>query len=274
VRDLREHGLRVELAAYGSRVLIDWKEVARDGRPWDELAGALPPEGTPDLERALWAIAVRPAHRILETVLMGRQGDPFVAPEPWLDAFDALVLEAERRLSWRASETAAARARFAARLGRWHALEGTARGAGAERAASEAWLLLEACGNAFAAGAEAPVRGAREPRAAVAAAAGDGSATGPAAALRLFDELLLRDAVARAARGHGVEGEDAWRLAARVRAMLAHPDAGANAQAWRALLADEDARYAAGLGEDATAAEAPRWLRLPSNVTEPSTPGA
>jgi glycosidase len=247
VRELREHGLRVELGGFGSRVLLDWREVARDGRPWDELASALPPEGVPDLERALWAIAVRPAHRILETVLMGRNGDPFVAPEPWLEAFDALVGEAERRLSWPAAGTAAARARLAVRLRRWHGLDVSARGTGAERVAAEAWLLLEACGVAFA-------------------------PTGSSGGLRLFDELLLRDAVARAARAHGAEEEDAWRNAARVRALLAHPDAGTELRSWRVLLGDDDARYAAGLSEDAAATEAPGWLRLPARLEEPSTP--
>src|SRR5262245_31335121 len=65
VRALREHGLRVERQGYGSRVLLDWREVVRDGRPWDGLASAVPPAGTPDLERALWAIAVRPAQHAL-----------------------------------------------------------------------------------------------------------------------------------------------------------------------------------------------------------------
>jgi hypothetical protein len=257
VRELREHGLRLELGAYGSRVLLDWSEVARDGRPWDELAGALAPEGTPDLERALWGIAVRPAQHALETLLLGNNGEPFVAAEPWLQAFDALVREAERLLSRPALEGAAARARLASRLTRWHALEGPERGAGAERTASEAWLLLEACGAAF----TAPVS--------------DGTAG--SGAVRLFDELWLRDAVARAARGHGAEGDEGWRLAARVRALLAHPDAarpasraGAAPAAWRALLADDDARYAAQLAEDAAQAEAPRWLSLPARLAEPA----
>ena len=261
VRDLREWGLRIELGAYGSRVLLDWQEVARDGRPWDELAGALAPEGTPDLERVLWTFAVRPAHRALETVLTGDHGDPYVAAEPWLQAFDALVREAGRLLSWPTPGESAARARFASRLGRWHALDDEARGAGAERSAGEAWLLLEACAAAFVAaapdGVEAP--GVRS------------------AALRLFDELSLRDAVARATRAHGAEDEDAWRLAARVRTLLAHPDVGRVAPArageapaaWRALLADDDARYAAQLAEDAPAADAPAWLTLPVRLAEP-----
>jgi hypothetical protein len=38
------------------------------------------------------------------------------------------------------------------------------------------------------------------------------------------------------------------------------------------LLGDDDARYAAGLSEDAAATEAPGWLRLPARLEEPSTP--
>jgi hypothetical protein len=258
VRELREHGLRVELAGFGSRVLLDWREVARDGRPWDELASALPPEGVPDLERALWAIAVRPAQHLVETVLMGRNGDPFVAPEPWLEAFDAIVAEAGRRLSWPAARANEARTRFASRLSRWHAVEGSTRGTGAERAASEAWLLIEACGAAFdmmrASGAPFDMGRASD------------SPVPSSAALRLFDELWLRDAVARAARSHGAEGEEAWRLAARVRTLLAHPDAAADPRAWRALLADDDARYAAGVPADAAVAAAPAWLGLPARL--------
>jgi len=249
VRELREHGLRVDLGAYGSRVLMDWREVARDGRPWDELAGTLPADGTPDLERALWAIAVRPAQEAIETLLTGRELDPFVAPEPWLLAFDRLTREGERLLSWPARDRAAARARLAARLERWHGLAGAARGTGAERAAHEAWLLLEGCGEAF-----TPGRGC-------------------ASGLRLFDELSLRDAVARAARAHGAEGEASWRLAARVRVLLAYPDAIAERAPWRALLADDDARYAAGLAEDATPKEAPAWLALPSRLGTPQAAG-
>jgi len=156
VRELREHGLKVELGPFGSRVLLDWREVARDDRPWDELASALPPEGVPDLERALWAIAVRPAQGALETVLIGRNGDPFVAPGPWLSAFDALVGEGERRLSWPATDARTARARFAERLSRWHALEGAA-GAGSRRGECRGPAALR---RAVAAGCRRP-RGAR-----------------------------------------------------------------------------------------------------------------
>src|SRR5439155_19460688 len=108
-----------------------------------------------------------------------------------------------------------------------------------EQAAHLAWLWLEAAGEALAPAAPA------------------------AMALRLFDELRLRAAIADALGACGTGGEDAWRLAARVRALLAHPAAGIDAEAWARLVADGDAAWAAGLGPGATPADAPAWLRLP-----------
>jgi len=245
-RDLRERGLPVELNAYGSRVLLDWQEVHRDGRPWDELADTVPATGAPDLERALWALAVRPARQALESALVGHADGERPAREALLEGFDALVAEAARRLSLSARDVTAARARLAARIDALHALTGGAGGFPAERVATEAWLVLEGCGAAFP-GADA------------------------AAGLRLFDELWLREAVAAAAEAQGAEGDQPWRLAARARALLAHPQAAARSaapDAWQALLADDDARYAAGLSEDASIARAPAWLWLPSRLEE------
>jgi len=255
-RELRQNGLRVELHAYGSRVLLDWRAVPRDDRPWDELARTLPAEGVPDLERALWALAVRPAQQALEAALADA-ADPAAA---LLAAFDALVPEAERRLTWSATRSRAARERLAARIEALHGLIGGRSGGAhgpaafpAERAATEAWLLLEGCGAAFAPPADEP---------------GSAPSTG---GLRLFDELSLREAIARAARARGAEGETAWRLAARVRALLAHPQAAgrrATREQWRALLADEYALYATGLTDDSPMAKAPAWLGIPARLEE------
>jgi len=250
VRDLREHGLRVELAAFGSRVLLDWREVARDGRPWDELAHTLPPEGSPDLEHALWALAVRPAQALLEEALLGSQASPAAAREAALRAFDGLSAEAARLLSWPLHDAAAARTQLAQRLERLDALEPAADAAVPERVVARAWLLLESCGAAFAGDVPEPQAG-----------------TGPGT--RLFDELRLREPIARAMRLLGAEGERAWRLAARVRALLVHPRAASRdgtPEEWRALLADPDARYAGELDEDTPRADAPAWLKLPARM--------
>src|SRR5262249_14762044 len=66
--------------------------------------------------------------------------------------------------------------------------------------------------------------------------------------VRLFDELSMREAIARALRDRGAEGERAWRLAARVRALLAHPRAGsatATSEEWQGPPDDDHPRHAA-----------------------------
>ncbi len=260
--ELREHGLRVELAAYGSRVLLDWREVARDGRPWDELASRLQGRDVPDLESALWAVVVEPAHHALEEALAAAPADAAAARAALLAAHDTLIAEARRWLGMEgqlespaaSAEALAAsgRGRFTARLDRLHALAARAEppAPAAERVAHEAWLVLEACGEAFA------------------------GSPGPPAALRLFDELRLREAIVRAVRARGAEGDHAWRLAARVRALLAHPRAvapDAKLADWQVFLADADARFAAGLPEVADPADAPAWLAFPSRFESSAT---
>src|SRR5262249_20661222 len=198
---------------------------------------------------ALWALAVRPAQRALEAALADLDADAAGIRSAWLGAFDALCGEAARLLSRPLVDGAGARARYAERWQRFQALAGPARDFPAERAASEAWLLLEGCGGAFARGAD--------------------TSTAALEGVRLFDELSMREAIARALRDRGAEGERAWRLAARVRALLAHPRAGsatATREEWQALLADDDARYAGELGEDTPHARAPAWLMLPSRL--------
>src|SRR6185436_15393021 len=111
-----------------------------------------------------------------------------------------------------------------------------------ERAAHSSWLLLDACGAAFDPGAPA------------------------ARGLQLFDVLSLREPLANAFRVHGAEGDLAWRLAARVRALLAHPDVHAGGEAWQAFLADDDARFAAGIAPGEEPRVPPAWLALPATI--------
>jgi hypothetical protein len=170
--------------------------------------------------------------------------------------FDAFVPEAAGLLSWAVRDRDGARARLARRYWRWAAHETRATGGHgpgsppAELAAHGAWLLLEACGAAF------------DP------------SSGAAGGLRLFDELWLREPLARAFRARGAEDPLAWRLAARVRAMLAHPHvarAGEGERAWPEFLADADARFAAGLPAGAHREEAPDWLALAPSLASEET---
>jgi hypothetical protein len=173
-----------------------------------------------------------------------------------------LLREASRLLTWRVAELGIERLwqriLVLERLGREAPLPG-AEGSealaesglawsDAERAAHAAWLLLEGCGAKF------------EP----AASASRG--------LRLFDELSLRETLANAFRALGAEGDLAWRLAARVRALLAHPDAHAGGEAWRAFLADDDARFAAGVAPGEDPRVPPAWLALPATVERATAP--
>lgn len=267
-RQLREHGLSVELGPFASRVLLDWHEVARDDRPWDELARHLPAHGVPDLERALWELAVRPAQRLVETAITGLHEHGHAAA---LTACRALVVEAAARLTWQPAGMDAAAVRLGERLAVLDRLEAESgarpapsapgrsaeneapetrlwRWTGAERAAHTAWLLLEACGAVF------------EPEAA------------PARGLRLFDVLALREPLANAFRRHGAEGDEAWRLAARVRALLAHADARSGGEAWRRFLDDEDARFAAGVALGENPLEPVAWSELPARIERATAP--
>ncbi len=251
-RELREHGLRVELVAYGSRVLLDWREATRDGRPWDDLERQLHGSGVADLESALWSLALEPAHAALATFVAGGTVDETARREAALTAYDRLVTEARRLLSL-APPTATGHPRLLARLDRLVSLTPSVgrEETPAEVAAHAAWLLLEASAAAYADPSSATM------------------------ALRLFDELRLREPLANALREHGASGDHAWRLAARVRAMLAHPAATAiprTTARWQALLADADARFAAGIDADARPEDAPDWLSIPARFESATTP--
>jgi glycosidase len=260
--ELRDHGLRVDLGEFGSRVFLDWREVARDARPWDELARRLGGGGVPDLEDALWAIALEPAHAAFAGAFAPTAEDASLRRDAALAAHDALLREARALLSLApaapatpiASSTPSARARFSERFDHLETLVAgstKAETTPAEQAAHLAWLLLESCGFAIAPAA---------PR---------------DAGLRLFDELRLREPLGRALHAHGAEGDHAWRLAARVRALLAHAAAGGDAAGdadRRAFLADPDARFAAAIAEDTPAAKLPEWLALPSRFEARSLP--
>jgi hypothetical protein len=224
---------------------MDWSEVVRDGRPWDELERRLEGRGVPDLESALWDLVVEPLQTTVTTAVRGALEDS--AETALGRALGELLEGALPRLGLVAGERAVTRMRL---LQRQRALAEIERASGAfapaERAAHRAWLLLEAAGH------ELDARGA--------------------AGTRLFDELRLRGALAEGLRSHGAADELAWRLAARVRALLAHPHAGDEApagQAWDAFVRDTDAAFAAGIAPGATPASAgspPAWVSLPGRL--------
>jgi glycosidase len=61
--DLRDRGLRVELEAYGARVLLDWREIGGEAAAeYRALAGDLGGAGVPSVEAALAERRLRPLH--------------------------------------------------------------------------------------------------------------------------------------------------------------------------------------------------------------------
>jgi glycosidase len=241
-RELRAHGLRVELGGYGSRVFLDWREAPRDARPWDELERTLAGSGVTDLEFELWRLAIVPVGRLFARALasdsLAEEAGPLVGQ---------LLAECSRLLTLPAAPVAATVQRLRERLDAWTVLEQSAApsrpGARDEKElVATAWLLVECLGAAYE--SEVPAE----------------------MGVRLYDALGLRASVAEAARARGADGEHSWQLAARVRALLAHPEAATEPTAWSALMADPDAAWAAGLTPGATPGQAPDWLRLPSRL--------
>ncbi len=61
--DLRDRGLRVELEAYGARVLLDWREIGGEAAAeYRALAGDLGGAGVPSVDAALAERRLRPLH--------------------------------------------------------------------------------------------------------------------------------------------------------------------------------------------------------------------
>jgi glycosidase len=259
-RTLADKGWRLALEAYSCHVFLDWREVVDDGvRPWSALAERLAGRGVPSLDEAMLMLMLEPVHAalraVLDPALIASLGSPSrteraeAAPSA-ADAGDRAraLLIAARELSRRNPDVtlgelggdieSAVRA-FAGQLDaalRIGGLEarfespwpGDARALfAADHAAALgtliAWCALEALGRV------------RDP------------SNAPDAAARLFDALRFRGVVAEAAGRLGLEREECWRAAARVRVALAHarsaPTAAARALRPAALgwISDPDA---------------------------------
>jgi glycosidase len=68
--DLLERGLTLELHAYQSHVFLDWRELKSTAQqPWDRLADQLAGRGVPNLYDALVDLGLRPVHDALRKLL-------------------------------------------------------------------------------------------------------------------------------------------------------------------------------------------------------------
>jgi glycosidase len=244
-RELAERGLNLELHAYQTQVFLDWRDLYEDAtHPWGELWGSLSGRGVASLEDALGDLRLKPVHDALRAV---------VAP-PLAEALaDCAVMKDGTGKAQRAAaieETLHHRVGILlAEVGRYLAADGASRSLKRGDAANVAQIRLqERIGTALKipilyrratpwpgeAAAMLPLGEAPRPQAiliwtnilAWAAVEAVGSlwdqANPHVAAVQLFDSLHLRHPLAEALGAVGAAGEEQWRGAARIRALLAH----------------------------------------------------
>jgi hypothetical protein len=246
--NVAEQGLTVELHAYQCHVFLDWRELRASAEaPWDVLCDHLSGRGVPNLEDALVNLELRPVHnavgRVLEPALLRNLADlsehPPVGPEQQ-KAFDLhrgefletlwkrsreFLREAQsfyrgrndRLVDLNLTNPASMKERFdeltraAMRIPALEALfpepwPGAARRmlpshspeftATAMWSPVIAWCMLELLAESV--DAQNPKR----------------------AALDLFDRLRLREPLAHAFESLGFQGEESWRVAARIKVAL------------------------------------------------------
>jgi hypothetical protein len=210
--DLRERGLRVDLAAYERHVLLDVRDV-RDGsaRLWSRLWDRIGSRGVPSLDDALRELALEPVHEPLRATIAGglrpliRAGD---APDEETlvndaarvvaaisavtstgrdpDAVAGLVIDGARAIASRADRRAPRSPVGSAFGDPWH------------RAVLAGWVVTAPLGRL---------------------ATGDPIATSRA----WFDELRLEQPLVAGLRSTGIDEGAAWGAAARVRLLLDLP---------------------------------------------------
>ena len=242
-RDLAERGLNLELHAYHCHVFLDWRDLREDAaHPWGELCFMLEGRGVPSLEDALHDLQLRPVHEALKNLMdpelsgelarCAQDGDEEqtrATMETVSGRAETLLNEVHVRLASAGEEIADVASLAGPQAGvellilrveaalKLHALIARA---GPEEAQPEAVMLPVAMAEDK---APAALWSAVLAWSAVeAAGALLDSQEREAAAVQLFDSLRLRGPIAQAFAGCGVEGDEQWRAAARLRAAFAH----------------------------------------------------
>jgi glycosidase len=250
--DLSEHGLTLDLRAYQCHVFLDWRELYSTAEePWDRLADRLNGQGVANLDDALVHLELQRAHdairRLLDPALV-RQFAALAAPHRAVSAGATRTAARERdeffEQAWARCERflQAAQTAYPSRIlneGNAVATEPTAPRllAPVFHERLRAALRLPAVEELFA----APwTEGARRilpsfsPQLAATALWGPVLAWSALqllaesidaekperVALDLFDRLRLREPFAQAFNALGFEGEDGWRVAARIKVVL------------------------------------------------------
>ncbi|MEI9970228.1 MAG: hypothetical protein WDM87_17040 [Terracidiphilus sp.] len=251
--DLLDRGLTLDLHAYQCHVFLDWHEL-RPSReqPWDRLSDWLNGRGVPNLADELVNLELKPVHdalrQLLDPVVVRHFADIAEHPRA-VGAERVKKIERQRseflKQTWRLAETflREAQTAYAARL---RAENQPARGRERVEAASQVQRfneLLRAAMRMPQVEALFPAPWTAAARRMLPSPSPQATATemwGPvlawcalqllaegvdkdhaeSAALDIFDRLRLRAPLAHVLAALGFEGEEAWRVAARIKVLL------------------------------------------------------
>jgi glycosidase len=273
--DIAEKGLRLELHAYQCHVFVEWRDLREDAaHPWSQLCDALAGQGVPSLDDALRSLQLRPLHEALKSVVnvefAGSLAKWAVHPEGHarslaLDELfsvlsgnlEALLKEEQNYIASRAGESAGLAPPHEWRIDPQAAFKKLAQRI---EAALSLKTVSEQAGVVWSPDAEfvIPVHTRSDPKAVAVWAtilgwcAVDAMADAyedplrEKTAVRLFDGLRLREVLAGILSAAGLQGEETWRSAARLRACFVK-----SVNAWQTLswLRDPDIAWAIGVHE-------------------------
>ena len=249
---LNNQGLRLDLHAYQCHVFLDWRELRATARqPWDRLCDQLNGSGVPNLDEALVNLELRPVHDALrlqlDSGIVRLLADLAEHPRSIPDAKDKKLVEERKEffdLAWRRCESflRAAQTAYAARVaqeGREQVAQPTnpALLASVFRARLLAAMRMPVIEAAFSHPWTAAARRVLpSPSPQFTATAMWGPLLGwcvlellaesidadapQRRALDLFDRLRLREPFGQAFGALGFEGEEGWRVAARIKVVL------------------------------------------------------
>lgn len=249
--DLARRGLTLSLHAYECRVLLDWRTLRASAvKPWDKLCDQLAGRGVPNLDDALANLELRPVHAALAAALDPALVHQIAAlsetPAAKLKSRElgtllgALFDSALRSISTRSEElllqVRAASTRFAD-VKPAEQEPDTAAESDAFRQLFRAALHIPSLEAVFPEPWPASARRvlpSHSPLTAATALWGPvlawcilqtlaesmNSQDSAQEALNLFDRLRFREPLAKAFQALGIEGEDAWRAAARIKILL------------------------------------------------------
>jgi glycosidase len=247
--EIADHGIRLELHAYQHHVLLDWRELRPTAeKPWDRLCDLLAGRGVPSIEEALIALELRPVHDALRSALdpatvhmladlAELPPDPGAPSEKMSGRAQSAFFE--RAWSATAKMIAAAIPAYAKMtssdklLDPQHAasmapvfrklVRGASKLASLEALFPSKWNA-EARRMLPSANPQLPSTALWGPVLAWCVlqvlAEGVDADNAESTAVDLFDRLRLREPIAQAFHALGLEGEDGWRAAARLKTLL------------------------------------------------------